>query len=342
MTCPKCAFLNQDTQENCVNCGNQLKPKTEVATEPQVVNEMVPPTNPEPQMETIQPLESMPEMGPINEPQPVAPLTDLGTPPPQPKPKSKKGLIIVLVSILLIVGVVVAFLFLNNNDTPINNEPPVTDNGDETDPDDDGDITASPTLITDLQNYRFTMEATFEVEDEGQMMNMRMTGSGIVDLVSQIQHMNMEIDAIGVRLPFESYEDFGRGLTFTSFMGMWSVSDGASEPAGGLTDVIELFSNIGSVTKISEEVYHLRMSAEQVRELLASVDDTIDTTGMMTDGLFYVVHVRNGFIYRLEFEATNFAPGLPSIRIIYTFSDHNNAGTVTIPQTVIDSAIPAE
>ena len=244
MTCQKCAFLNDNAQVNCVNCGKELlateaQPNPEpVPAEPAPSNEVpaeaTPPAEPvapvpaEPVAETpsvpippepvapvaqepVQPLDTSPAdaLGSAPAPapaSPVAPLSDFGG---APAPKSSNIAPILVVLVLIVAIVMGAMWFLNRDDNGYVSPPPIVDdNGDEEEPNGDEPTTAPPNE-EDEDN-----PTQFECPTEGDFTNHELIGVWEWDLLASYTYIFC-VDGTGFR---------GDGAT-TSDTFTWSVPE---------------------------------------------------------------------------------------------------------------------
>jgi len=218
--------------------------------------------------------------------------------------KSKNKLIIIILLVLALI-IALGLVFLRNSNETLNN----------------------------VRNYSFTIErnmTTFHYDDEIEGTTI---SNGIVDLVNQTQKIYLDNDD-------ELYADLADNITFINIMGTWYRTDGASE----VTSMMELVNSINnmneSVTRISDGEYRVRMSEEHIMLQLSDFADLldIDMDAIIVRGLYAVVHVREGFIHRVEYNFSNLIPIIPTFTIIINITNHNNSGTIIIPQNIIDTA----
>ena len=239
---------------------------------------------------------------------------------PAPKKNNTMTIMIIVVAVLLVGvgGFVVYKAFGTNSDS--NSSGNDTSNKEEKK--DDEYVTVKE--FSEYKNYKFSVDATITFLG----LTERETASGVADEVNGIYYMETESsDGTDVELSYYYYDFNSKIQYYKDGEDGWyseTIEDGA-EPFD-LEDIITKINNKDSgVVYQGNGVYLVDIEVEG--------EDSTET-------VVSNVYVENGYITNITYDLTEFyrSYGISKYLIEIDFSDFNNAGTVTIPNNVIQEA----
>jgi len=180
-----------------------------------------------------------------------------------------------------------------------------------------------------INNYKF--KATSTIKMQGTEYNAVI--DGVVDEKNQKEYMKTNISIAGIELVMETYTDFANGYTYSleSFTNTWQKIEGASMFVD-LESIMQQLDTNESVTKIDDSKYKIKLSKEEVNEMVGSVEElgSFEVTG----DLYITVYVSNKYITKLEYDFSGLITNIEKFTMVIELLDFNKAGDVVIPSSV--------
>ena len=238
--------------------------------------------------------------------------------------KKHTGLIITMIAILVIAIGVIIFLLLwnfddkdkstNRNNNFINRSNNISG------------------LITKYDNY--DVDVTMEMVIAGVKMSSIFTGA--VDEVNQTEHFKVDVTSLGMTVSMESYSDFKNGYTYISdpIFNKWTRYSETGKTID-LGSILDSLMNSNSTTKIDDNHYKIVIDSKSIEGLM----DTGDIDYDYLDGDVKAdVYLNNGYINKIVYDMGEMMRGVSSFSLEMNISNYNNAGSIVIPDEVIQNA----
>ena len=187
-------------------------------------------------------------------------------------------------------------------------------------------------IVTKFKNYNVDITMVMEVND----MTLTTYLTGTVDEENQLEYLKMNIEMYGMNVSSETYIDFKNGVSYISepFSGGWIKQKGASQTVD-LNSIIEAMNQMQNVNKIDDNHYKVVITNDDIKGLLSNSDtDFDDITGQMEAD----VYVNDGYIDEIKYDFSNLTLEFGEFTMDMKISNYNNAGSVTIPNEVLESA----
>lgn len=189
-------------------------------------------------------------------------------------------------------------------------------------------------FITTFKNYN--MEIQTDITISG--INTKTVSKGIMDELHQKAYLDITTTSMGiVSLNNKMYHDYNSGYSYLT------------EPYGGdvwwkekqtsklvdLGKILDKLINKKNVTKVSESHYKVKMTKDEVKELVkaGNADSSIIKGNVEIN-----VYLENGYITKLEYDFTKMVKGFDLFTTTIIISNYDNAQDVEIPQSIIDNA----
>lgn len=204
-------------------------------------------------------------------------------------------------------------------------------------------------FITSYRNYKVDISMSLSMKG----ITVKTKATGVMDELHQREHINMTTTTAGIDMENEIYTDFYNQKSYTSSpdLGLGDLSKligGAAESGWMVDDGAQYFTDLGQmvekleagaekVTKIDDTHYKLRMSAEDIQDLLSANGDSAANIELPRKDTESTITIKNGLIAQIEYDLSDIA-GIDHFTATVKISDYNQAGSVYIPQTVIKQA----
>ena len=245
--------------------------------------------------------------------------------------KKHTGLIIGMIALLVVAIVTIVILLLlkfNGNDIPNSN---TFNNNVSTD---NKDINSSNIkgLVTKYDNYN--VDVTINLEIVG--VSMKSVFTGTVDEVNQTEHLNIDVNSFGIEFSMESYSDFKNGYTYITdpVFETWMVESSSSKTID-LNKIINSLINAENSTKIDDNHYKIVIDNDSLKDILDMGDIDFDVS---TGKIYADIYLDNGFITEIDYDFSKMIDKFSKMSMVMKLSNHNNAGSVVIPDEVKKSA----
>ncbi|MCL2095226.1 hypothetical protein FWH13_03885 [Candidatus Saccharibacteria bacterium] len=243
------------------------------------------------------------------------------TSPPTPRPPVPRNRLVTILLPAIAVALIAAaavYVFLlrpSGDDTPDDNTPALTS------------VTG---LETDIRNYRLNL-IMYSTSPGG---SSQMVLSGVHDVISGTQRADIHITTPSDTVQSEMYSDTVNNITYTwdSLSRTWLRETSVNQPVD-LPDLITRLSRPNSATRVASGVYHVNVPISEFSTLIRLTTGGIENP--LDDGDTYAtVTVEDGFITQIEYDLSSHLSFPGRVTISIHLSDFNQAGTVTIPNSV--------
>lgn len=208
-------------------------------------------------------------------------------------------------------------------------------------------IEKATTAVQTYDNLNMKMDVSVNVNANGMSMDMNVSGSGVVDRKNKTTHMNMTSKVLGMTIESETYTESKNGklTTYTKEKSEWKkeVKDDTSS-TGGMAD----FSSLKDASKIEEikesdkniHHYQVTLTPEEAKKMMSGNTDNSLTQNISGDVIVDIYINQNNELSKVSMTMKNKADsGEQKVTLSYEISNINSAGTVTIPNDVIENAI---
>lgn len=256
--------------------------------------------------------------------------------------KKHTGLIITLVGCFIVVIIAVAAVILwktssnsvDGNDVNSNNTVNSNSNNNQNNT---SSTKTNPTndknnLVTKFDNYN--VDITMDIEVSGTKMVTTFTGT--VDEKNQIEYLKANISMMGMSITTETYTDFKNGITYMSepITGGW-IKESESSQIVDLNSILDSLINMENVTKVDDNHFKVLITNNDIKGILEASDvDFDDISGEISADVF----TNNGYIDEIDYDFSNLVDAFEAFTLNMKISNYNSAGSVTIPDEVIESA----
>ena len=263
--------------------------------------------------------------------------------------KKNTGLIVILVIafIIAIVGVSAVILWKTNSNkisgndvnsnNSISNKNNTSDNNDKVNTKDNSDKNNnksdnSKNFETKYDNYNITVDLSMEASG----MSVDASFTGTVDQKNQVEYLKMSMNMLGMNMSSETYTDLKNGITYTSepLTGSWIKETGASQMVD-LDEFLNELKNMKNVEKVDNNHFKIKITNEDIKGMLDASDVNLnDFGGEISADVF----TNNGYIEEIKYDFGNISEELGTFKMNIKLSNYNKAGSITIPDEVIEKA----
>lgn len=271
--------------------------------------------------------------------------------------KQKKGhtALILFIIILIVLGIVAFFLFFkksnkdntdNNNNNSVNstekqnnnsNNTSNTNNNNSNNTQNNNNNSNTTTnnnndLTIKFDNYK--IKATMVMSISG--IDVTTTLSGTIDELNQKAYLEMDMSSMGMVISTETYTDYKTGYSYIKnpYMDEWVKENGGTQLVD-LNSLLKQLKEMKNVTKVDDNHYKVEITEDEIQGLLSTTDAD---ASVITGGIVADVYTENGYITRISYDFSDMTESFDKFAMDMTIYDYNNAGTVEIPQDIIESA----
>ena len=173
-----------------------------------------------------------------------------------------------------------------------------------------------------------------DIEVSGKKMVTTFTGT--VDEKNQIEYLKANISMMGMSITTETYTDFKNGITYMSepITGGW-IKESESSQIVDLNSILDSLINMENVTKVDDNHFKVLITNNDIKGILEASDvDFDDISGEISADVF----TNNGYIDEIDYDFSNLVDAFEAFTLNMKISNYNSAGSVTIPDEVIESA----
>lgn len=267
--------------------------------------------------------------------------------------KNNMGLIIalIIVAVVAIIGVSAVILwkvngnkvdsnnvtsnnYINNNSnsTKDNNNNNTNSNTLNNNSNNNEKVNSNNKLVTKFDNYNVDIDMTMEFSD----MSLDAKITGTVDEKNQIEYLKMSMEMMGFNLSTETYTDFKNGITYMSIpiTGGWSKETDVSRIVD-LNSLLDSLTSMKNVQKIDDNHFKVVITDEDIKGMAELSDVELDD---VIDDIYADIYLKDGYIEEIKYDFSNLTSELGKLYMDMKISNYDKAGSVTIPEDVIESA----
>ena len=189
-------------------------------------------------------------------------------------------------------------------------------------------------------NYNFSVEVVTKIKE----ISVETYTHGTVDEINHKEYFETEVNtkaAVDVNVKTKTYTDLNTGYSYTytdspiGGQAKWSKKLGAKQKIN-LKELTNKLSTAKNIKSVDNNHYVISMTSEELNKLL----EADNAEAIQEDGNIDIdIYLNNGYITEIDYDFSKFVKDIDTIKVTVKISDYNKAGTVEIPQEVIDNAI---
>ena len=186
---------------------------------------------------------------------------------------------------------------------------------------------------TSYKNYNVSIDTRIKIKN----IEITTTSTGVIDELHQKQHLNVATNSMGISSSQEMYVDLAGGYTYMTKPNMPDTwwKDKQTSSFVDIKKILDKLMNMKDVQKISDNKYKIKLDMKDASGVVNSTNSKMPAA---KGDIYVVVYTKDGKIKKLEYD---FSSNFSSFDLFITtieISNYNNAGNVTIPNSIISSA----